>query len=687
MPHMANQDQDLTHVSKTQICVLCQREITGDHPVCPFDGGPLIMRRPDRLLGKKIQDKYEVIEVRSRGGMGVIYKGRHLLLERPVAIKCITEVLTYDTSIWKRFEQEAKSASLLNHPNIITVHDFGVTEDGDLYLVMEYLEGASLNEFIEMNGQLSEKLCTKIFAQVCDALHHAHSVGILHRDLKPSNIFISSTSRGPSVKVLDFGLAKVMHASTKEKITRTGECLGTPDYMSPEQSRGMTMDQRSDIYATGICMFEALTGKLPFAADDLMQVLSRQMKDKPPSFKEVAPERKIHRDIEQIVMKCLEKDPQKRYQSMESLGAALSGYLQKHDANFEPQKGKSGSSPSSNGQSKTAKANVNAKAEPEQGKKEASGGAKDNSKLAQAESPQQNQKPIKQNGLLQEGQNSPASHTNESKIQKGKSPSTPAKSDALPSSAPEPPSHNGLKSREGAVSKISRITSKSARMALYGLGAATIILIFTATAVLMPSKTDPPPAHEATGILMFYNPDKSNRIAELDINNRKVRLKVTDSSQLRIRKGEGLQNGAVWTVSYHQGATGLELDDASFSGSVDPLSHEADLLVRRHYGQLGRKQWAAAYDNIEPGSGLRKSSFEEFKKGFRLASHNPDSEMAPGYATKLAAFSDDKARVLLDMQYFSKAGKGHFAFELVRKKGRWLISTVTLIPDAEWERT
>lgn len=683
---MANQDQDLTRVSKTQICVLCQREITGDHPVCPYDGGPLIMRRPDRLLGKKIQDKYEVMEVRSRGGMGVIYKGRHLLLERPVAIKCITEVLTYDTSIWKRFEQEAKSASLLNHPNIITVHDFGVTEDGDLYLVMEYLEGASLNEFIELNGQLSEKLCAKIFAQVCDALHHAHSVGILHRDLKPSNIFISSTSRGPSVKVLDFGLAKVMHASTKEKITRTGECLGTPDYMSPEQSRGMTMDQRSDIYATGICMFEALTGKLPFAADDLMQVLSRQMSDKPPSFKEVAPERKIHKDIEQIVMKCLEKDPQKRYQSMEALGAALTGYLQKHDATFEPQKGKSGSGPS-NGQSKSVKANLNAKAEAEHAKKEGSAAAKESSKFAQADSPAENQKPIKQAELLQNDLKSPATSTNQSEIQNLVSNLAGSKKEDLLHLPPQQPVNVASRSNEGAVSKISRITSKSARMALYGLGAATIILIFTATAVLMPSKTDPPPAHQATGILMFYNPDKNNRIAELDINNRKVRLKVTDSSQLRIRKGEGLQNGAVWTVSYHQGASGLELDDASFSGSVDPLSHEADLLVRRHYGQLGRKQWAAAYDNIEPSSGLRKSSFDEFKKGFQLASHNPDSEMAPGYATKLASFSDDKARVLLDMKYFSKAGRGHFAFELVRKKGRWLISAVKLIPDSEWERT
>lgn len=659
MPNMANPEQDITRVSKTQICVLCQREITGDHPVCPFDGGPLITRKPDRLLGKKIQDKYEVLEVRSRGGMGVIYKGRHLLLERPVAIKCITEVLTYDTSIWKRFEQEAKSASLLNHPNIITVHDFGVTEDGDLYLVMEFLEGASLNEFIELNGQLSEKLCVKIFMQVSDALHHAHSVGILHRDLKPSNIFISSTSRGPSVKVLDFGLAKVMHASTKEKITRTGECLGTPDYMSPEQSRGMSMDQRSDIYATGICMFEALTGKLPFAADDLMQVLSRQMSDKPPSFKEIAPERKINKDIEQIVMKCLEKDPQKRFQSMETLGNALIAYLQKHDENFEPPK-------------KTKTAVVSATVNEERSKDAARAPKREQAETAKAITELNSNSTTAENKELV-----PAARL---QINDSSEPSTAQNHESKAEARPR-------KNNEGAVSKISRITGKSARMALYGFGAATIILIFTATAVLMPSKTDPPPAHEATGILLFYNPEKNVRTAELDINNRKVRLKVTDSSQLKIRKGEGLQNGAVWTVSYHQGATGLELDSANFTGSVDPLSREADLLVRRHYGQLGRKQWAAAYDNIEASSGLRKSSFEEFKRGFKFASHNPDSEMAPGYATKVAAFSDNKARVLLDMQYFSKAGKGHFAFDLVRKKGRWLISTVMLIPDSEWERT
>lgn len=701
---MPNPEQETSESSKTQICVLCQREVTGDHPVCPFDGGPLITRKPDRMLGKKIQDKYEVLEIKSRGGMGVIYKARHLLLDRHVAIKCITEVLTYDTSIWKRFEQEAKSASLLNHPNIITVHDFGVTTDGDLYLVMEFLEGASLNEFIEMNGQLNEIICAKVFLQVCDALQHAHSIGILHRDLKPSNIFISSTSRGPHVKVLDFGLAKVMHASTKEKITKTGECIGTPDYMSPEQTRGLAMDQRTDIYAAGVCMFEALTGKLPFEADDLMQTLSRQISDKPPSFKDVAPDRVVAKEMEKIVMRCLEKDPQKRFQSMSELNQALSSFLQKNQDSkaknnarssndSKEQEGKNGlkANAKSNNNLATDSNGAKGSKNPATDSNETKGnknpatdsnGANGSDSSLKASLPTKSSETVKQGNSGTDNSNSVSSNTLE--ISSQNLSSVKGENAALSQTgAPHTPART---SSEGAVSKISRISSRSARTAIWGFAAATIILIFTATAVLMPSKTEPPPAHQASGILFFYDPQKTERVAELDINGRKVKFKVSDNSAIRINKSEGLQNGAVWNVSYHQGANGLELDSASFSGAVDPLSHEADSLVRRHYGQLGRKQWAAAYDNILPKSGLRKSNLEEFKRGFNSSFHNPDSEMAPGYATKISSISDAKATVLLNMKYFSKAGSGHYSFDLLRTRGRWLISTVKLISDADWER-
>ncbi|MBX9685643.1 MAG: serine/threonine protein kinase, partial [Candidatus Obscuribacterales bacterium] len=433
---MSNQEQDTTRVSRIQICVLCQREVEGEHPVCPYDGGPLIARKADRLLGKKIGDKYEIEDVLSRGGMGVIYRARHLLLDRPVAIKCIAEVLTYDPSMWKRFEQEAKSASLLNHPNIITIHDFGVTADGDLYLVMEYLEGASLNDFIELNGQLSERTCAKIFTQVCDALQSAHGMGILHRDLKPTNIFISSTSRGPHVKVLDFGLAKAMvpRANAREKITRTGECMGTPDYMSPEQSRGIKVDQRSDIYSCGVCMFEALTGTLPFTSEDMMQILSRQISEKPPSFKEIAPQKKISKEMEGIVMKCLEKDPQKRFESMAELHAALAALLQKLQAD-------------------AAKAKTASKPPAEESRVE----------------------------------KTPNIKTQEKKKEPGKA---KAEDQALVAAAVAP--EISLPKSADSPSKISRISGRSDRMALWGFAKASVILICTANAVLIPSKKEAP---------------------------------------------------------------------------------------------------------------------------------------------------------------------------------------------------
>lgn len=615
-----------------QICILCQREVVGDYPVCPHDGGPLISKRPDRMLGKRIADKYEIEEVLTRGGMGVIYRARHLALGRPVAIKCIAEALTYDPSMWKRFEQEAKSASSLNHPNIITIHDFGVTSDGDLYLVMEYLEGASLNEFLELNGQLNERTCAKIFAQVCDALVHAHAIGILHRDLKPTNIFISSTSRGPHVKVLDFGLAKVMipGAKGKEKITRTGECLGTPDYMSPEQARGLQTDQRSDIYAAGICMYEALTGKLPFRGDDMLQILSRQINDKVPSFKESAPDKQIGREMENLVMRCLEKDPQRRFQSMSDLANAISDYLQK--APREDLRGL-GKKAEKNGSS-IEKTSAN--------KKTANGADKEFAVPLSA--------PV---------QTSPS----------------PQKKESPPQSDLELPS------------KISRVTGKTAKMTLWGFSAATIILIATATTVLMPSKKEAPPVHAVRGVLYYYEHAGEQAFAEVNVEGKTLRLSVYNMDALKITQPEGLQNGAEWDISYHQGANGLELDSAAFRGSAEPQVRDADEAVRHHYGQLGRKQWEAAYDNIDPGSSLRKASFDEFKKGFRLASHNPDSEAAPSSATKVLSINGNTANVLVNMKYFSRGGSGYYCFQLVRKKGRWLISTVKTITQAEWERS
>lgn len=636
---MSNQEQDITRVSKTQICVLCQREVLGDHPVCPYDGGPLIARRPDRMLGKIIAGKYEIVEVLTRGGMGVIYRARHVALERPVAVKCIAEALSYDPSMWKRFEQEAKSASLLNHSNIITIHDFGVTEDGDLYLVMEYLEGASLNDFIEMNGALNERTCAKVFTQVCAALQHAHSVGILHRDLKPTNIFISSTAHGPHVKVLDFGLAKVMlpRGNNKEKITRTGECLGTPDYMSPEQARGLKTDQRSDIYAAGVCMYEALTGKLPFEAEDLMQTLSRQISDKVPTFKEVAPAKQIKKEIEAIVMRCLEKDPQKRYESMEELGKALSKFLQKQD---EARAQEKKVAPDSN--------SLETKVE--------------SAKNGKAKTPKQDKA------------------TKNEKLEFDLQPAKPKDPDKKSELAPPP-------AVADTPSKISRITGHSAKLAIWGFTAATIILIATATAVLMPSKKEPPPMHTIDGVLYYYDRGGDNANAEINVEGKTLKMAIFNNDAVKITKPEGLQNGAIWNCIYHQGANGLELDSAEFSGSVAPTVRDADALVRRHYGQLGRKQWEAAYDNIDPSSSLRKSSFDEFKRGFKNTNHNPDSELAPGKATKVLKISDDSAQVLVDMSNFTKGGSGHFSFQLLRKKGRWLISGVKPVSQLEWDRS
>lgn len=669
---MSNPDQDLSQISKVQICILCQREVTGDHPVCPFDGGPLITKRPDRMLGKKIAGKYEVEKILSRGGMGVIYRARHLLLDRPVAIKCIAEALTYDPTMWKRFDQEAKNASLLNHPHIITIHDFGVTEEGDLYLVMEYLEGASLNDFIELNGQLNERACARIFLQVCEALAHAHKAGILHRDLKPTNIFISSTPQGPHVKVLDFGLAKAMvpKDTNREKITRSGECLGTPNYMSPEQVRNLEVDQRSDVYALGVCMFEALTGKLPFSSDDMMQILSMQISQKPPSFFELVPQKKIDKEIEAIVMKCLEKDLQKRFKSMSELSSALQKYL-----NATPPISANGAS-KKNSRDSRGKGDDGASANAPRNRERKDSPVSDNddntvvikypSPVAEAK----NGSPAKKNS----GQDQFAAETPPSSTASGRSSSSSTSNKPADSS-----------STASLPSKVSRLSARSAKALVWGFLAAALLALGTATQVLMPAKKEAAPAAAVRGVLYHYGGSGEDSLAELNVDGHTIKFLVFDKDAVKIKNIEGLQNGAVWNCSYHQGASGLELDSAQFSGAVDPLVRDADALVRRHYGQLGRKQWQAAYDNIAPGSGLRKSSFEEFKKGFKYAFHNPDSELAPAGASKIVSVDENQAVILVDIAYFSK-GSGYYSFQLLRNKGRWLIDSVKAISPELWRQ-
>lgn len=313
-----------TGSSKT--CTACGRRYQGDMTVCPDDNMPLMTVPDEDLVGTVLENKYEILEKIGAGGMGAVYKARHQLMHRQVAIKMVLAQLSANSMTLKRFTQEARATSQLNHPNILTVFDFGISPSNQPYLVMDFLEGVNFGRVLEETRQIPVPRAIGIFLQVCAALGHAHQKGIVHRDLKPSNIMLIELDGQPDfVKVLDFGIAKVLSSVDGEtdNLTRTGEVFGSPLYMSPEQFRGKSMDARSDIYSLGCVMYRSLAGICPVTGKDVLECMYKHVNETIPPFSVTAPEAEIPERLEQIIMKALAKNPDDRYASMNDLRADL----------------------------------------------------------------------------------------------------------------------------------------------------------------------------------------------------------------------------------------------------------------------------------------------------------------------------------------------------------------------------
>jgi len=279
----------------------------------------------DPLISRTIGGSYVMLELVGVGGMGRVYRAEQRMLGRTVAIKVIHPHLLSDEQSVARFYTEARAASRLNHPNSVSIIDFGRTDDGILYLVMEYLEGKDLARLMREDGPLPIARTCEILASVLDALAEAHALGVVHRDLKPENVIIERLKAGRDlVKVVDFGLAKLLSGQQgRPSITLPGLVCGTPDYMSPEQGRGEETDSRGDIYSVGVMLFELLTERLPFVADTPTNVVLMHIQDPVPDPREVAPERKIPDILVQVLMKGLSKSLQHRYQRAEEMASAL----------------------------------------------------------------------------------------------------------------------------------------------------------------------------------------------------------------------------------------------------------------------------------------------------------------------------------------------------------------------------
>ena len=280
-----------------------------------------------------------MLELVGVGGMGRVYRAEQKALGRTVAVKVIHPHLVHDENASARFITEARAASALNHPNSVSIIDFGQTEDGLLYLVMEFLRGKDLARVVYEEGPLGFARIVNILKQVLAALAEAHHLGIIHRDLKPENIILERLRSGTDfVKVVDFGLAKV-RATQASSITSPGIVCGTPDYMAPEQGRGDPIDARSDLYAVGVIMFRLLAGRLPFEGESATQVVLKHITLPPPDPRRIAPDRNIPAALVDVVLKALEKHPNDRYQDALAFSEALDAALKESTSDAPPKSG------------------------------------------------------------------------------------------------------------------------------------------------------------------------------------------------------------------------------------------------------------------------------------------------------------------------------------------------------------
>ncbi len=303
-------------------CPTCGRHYAPEVRHCTADGTPLradatvVDYLPiDPLVGRVLDDKYRLDEQLGEGGMGMVYRATHLLIDRPVAVKVLNTRFVEDEAARARFRREARAAGSLQHPNVAAVTDFGQTSDGLVYIVMELLEGRSLRDVLMLEAPLDVARAVSLMLQVAAAVAAAHEGGIIHRDLKPGNIFIAQRrSSPPVVKVLDFGIAKLAADAVEDAethaLTQTGVMIGTPRYMSPEQCDGAKLSPAADVYSLGIILYEMLTGVTPFNGTTPIAVAVQHSSKPPRRPRELRPA--IPAALEAVVLRALAKNPEER---------------------------------------------------------------------------------------------------------------------------------------------------------------------------------------------------------------------------------------------------------------------------------------------------------------------------------------------------------------------------------------
>jgi serine/threonine protein kinase len=282
----------------------------------------------DPLVGTVISNRYEILSLIGRGGMGVVYKARQINMDRFMALKMLHAHRVSDAEAIQRFFREAKTISQVKHHNVVTLFDFGMSSDRQPYLVMDYLDGGNVHSLLKEQGKLSIERTRIIFKQVAEALASAHALNVIHRDLKPENIMLSTSGTIEDwVTLVDFGLSKLAVSSEDQGtrfLTKVGNVVGSPPYMSPEQCQASHLsDNRSDIYSMAVCIHECLTGRLPFDAKSAVEMLDCHVSQKPITLAEADPDLALCTELMKVLNTALEKDPNKRQQTAEEFGAVF----------------------------------------------------------------------------------------------------------------------------------------------------------------------------------------------------------------------------------------------------------------------------------------------------------------------------------------------------------------------------
>jgi serine/threonine protein kinase len=297
-------------------CIKCKNNYSENNSPCPFDGGKHIA---DNLLGTVMDDKYKLEKCIGRGGMGAVYLAQHTAVNKKFAVKVLLQSLVEaNPAAYDRFRREAQATGRINHPNAVSVIDFGQTEDGTSYLVMEYVEGVSLRRFMErLGGKIPLDKFLNLSKQICAGLAAAHKAGVVHRDIKPDNVMIETVDGHEVARILDFGIAKLRDNQNHTNLTETGALLGTPTYMSPEQCNGDKIDHRTDIYSLGIMFYQMLSGEVPFKATSPPALIILHVTQAPKPLLENAPN--VPELLSRVIMQTLEKQPERRQRTVNEL--------------------------------------------------------------------------------------------------------------------------------------------------------------------------------------------------------------------------------------------------------------------------------------------------------------------------------------------------------------------------------